>query len=85
MNSHVDEYVALRGKSRLQFWFELYREWWQRYPWRLPDDVEPPTDDLEKMAELASVKKDEEGKKYEVEEALRKVSFLAEFWQPEGS
>lgn len=79
MNSRLDEYIALRNKSRRQFWFDLMKEWWQLYPWRLPDDQEPPADDAEKMEQLASAKQEDVKKKSEVEEKLQKVSSFEGF------
>ena len=74
MTGYCDEYVALRGKSRRQFWFELFNKWWRRYPWRLQDNKEPPTDDPKKMEELARVGPGDEKAKSMVEEKLRDVS-----------
>ena len=79
MNSRLDEYVSLRGKCRVKFWFELFQAWWQKYPWRLPDNVEPPSDDPGKMMELARTGSGDEEEKRKVEEKLRSVSFLWEF------
>ena len=81
MNSHFDEYVSLRGKSRHQFWHTVFNGWWDRYPWRLPDDKEPPADDPEKMKELAYVggEKDKQAKMM-VEKATREVGLSAEIF-----
>lgn len=75
LTSYCDEYTALRGKARHQFWFKLFGEWWKRYPWRLQDDQEPPLDDPEKMVELARAESDEDKeKKNAVEQKVREVS-----------
>ena len=70
---YCDEYVSLHGKSHHQFWFKFFNEWWAKYPWRLPDNEEPPTDNLKKMEELAHIGGDE-GLKSIVEEKLHEVS-----------
>lgn len=75
MTSFCDEYASLRGKDRHEFWFKLFGEWWERYPWRLQDHEEPPTDDPERMAELAHVVSDEDKEeKGKVERRVREVS-----------
>lgn len=75
LTSYCDEYIALRGKSRNDFWFRLFTEWWGRYPWRLPDDQEPPTGNSKKMEELGLVGADETLKGM-VEEESRTVCFI---------
>ena len=77
---YSDRYIMLRGKSRLQFWHDFYSDWWKRYPWRLPDDEEPPADDPKKMEELAHVGENENAKS-KVEKKLRTVSSFAEIFQ----
>ena len=77
LERHTDEYIKLRGKSRRPFWHNLFSEWWGKYPWRLPDDEEPPANDTKKMEELAHVGEDTDAK-IEVEARLRAVSSLAE-------
>lgn len=72
LEQNREEYVSLRGKSRRQFWHQLYTEWWQRYPWRLPDDEEPPADDPKKMLELSDVGVDDDLKS-KVEAKARQV------------
>lgn len=62
LEGYLDEYVSLRGKSRRKFWHELFEAWWQKYPWRLPETAEPPTNDLEKMRELSFVGADVDAK-----------------------
>ena len=75
MTGYCDEYASLRGKDRHQFWFNLFGEWWKRYPWRLQDHQEPPIDDPERMDELARAESDEDKKeKKEVEQKVREVS-----------
>ena len=75
MTGHCEEYNALRGRDRHQFWFKLFTEWWQRYPWRLEDHEEPPTNNPEKMVELAYVGDESDvEKKAEVEQRVRDVS-----------
>lgn len=75
LTGYLNEYIALRGKSRIQFWHKLYNAWWEKYPWRLPDSEEPPTDNPERMKELARVETDADAeRKSEVENALRDVS-----------
>lgn len=79
LNSYRDEYISLRGRSRSKFWHKLYKEWWQTYPWRLPDDEEPPIDDPEKMEELSRVSDNNELErdlKHGVEKRLQQVSPL---------
>ena len=73
LEGHLDEYASLRHQNRRQFWLKFYSSWWEKYPWRLVDDKEPPTDDAEKMKELSHVG-DDSLLKAEVEEKLRDVS-----------
>ena len=75
LNGYLDQYVAMRGKDRSQFWFEVFVAWWAKYPWRLPDDTEPPSNDPDKMAELAYTEDEDKKEKAQVEKALCKVSF----------
>lgn len=79
LNSRLSEYVSLRGKCRNRFWGALYEAWWQKYPWRLPDDVEPPSNDPGRMMELARTGSGDVEEKKKVEIKLRKVGFLREF------
>ena len=74
LTSYCDEYISLRGQSRHQFWFNLFNEWWMRYPWRLLDNEEPPTNDPKMMEALAYVGEEDEEAKRSVEEKLREVS-----------
>lgn len=79
LEGYRDEYTLLRGKNRHQFWHEFYNAWWKKYPWRLGDEQEPPTNDLEKMRSLSYVggEKDVE-EKAEVEAKAREVSSIVE-------
>ena len=77
LEQYCDEYISLRGKCRKLFWHRFFTEWWQKYPWRLQDHEEPPTDDPEKMAELALVGEDKDLKS-KVEEKVRKVRLLSQ-------
>jgi hypothetical protein len=62
--------------NRKDFWHELRSAWWKRYPWKLDDDKEPPTNDPDEMLRLASVEPDEAPTKKAVETQLTKVWFL---------
>lgn len=72
--------MALRGKDRGRFWLEFFGTWWEKYPWRLSDHTEPPSDDPEKMAELAFVGAEDLTAKANVEQQLDSVSFGGNFW-----
>ena len=61
--------VAKKG-TRRSFWHKFWSAWWQRYPWSLDDDDEPPTDDPNKMARLASVGPGQQALKTEIENDL---------------
>ena len=74
LERYCDEYIALHSQSHHQFWHKLFEEWWQRYPWHLPDHKEPPANNPEKMKELASAGLEDMDEKSEVEEKLRNVS-----------
>ena len=63
----------LCGKSRAKFWHKLFEVWWQTYPWRLADEVEPPTDDAEEMEALSRVG-DDAKQKSQVEMRIENVS-----------
>ena len=76
LERYCDEYIALCGKSRHQFWHKLFEEWWQRYPWCLPDHEEPPANNPEKMKELASAGLEDMDEKSEVEERLHNMSLF---------
>ena len=75
LEGYSDEYVLLRSKSRHSFWHRLFEAWWQTYPWRLPDEEEPPLNDPERMQQLSHVGGDEDmAEKAVVEARVRKVS-----------
>ena len=73
LESKVSEYNSFKKGNRAKFWYELYCAWWEKFPWKLSDDEEPPTDDPAKMAQLASVAPGEGARKQEVEAKLTKV------------
>ena len=77
LTGYCDEYIALRGKDRHQFWSALFSEWWKRYPWRLDDHEEPPTNNREKMKELAYARGEDKDAKSAVEKRLREVCLFA--------
>ena len=68
--------MAAKKGRRQNFWYGFWAAWWQRYPWKLEDDQEPPKEDPEKMRRLASVAPGEEQDKKEVEQKLREVCRL---------
>lgn len=72
LESQLPGYLAAKKGSRQTFWHNFWTAWWDRYPWKLGDEEEPPADP-EKMDELASIKPGEEGLKEEVEGKLTKV------------
>ena len=76
LERYCDEYIALCGKSHHQFLHKLFEEWWQRYPWCLPDHKEPPANDPEKMKELVSAGLEDIDEKSEVEERLHNMSLF---------
>jgi hypothetical protein len=73
LEDYRNEYISLRGKDRHQFWHKFFNAWWQKYPWRLPDDEEPPVEDNAKMQELSHVGTDGDAKA-ETEVKAREVS-----------
>ena len=73
LEGRIAAYLASKRGNRQGFWHELYRDWWERYPWKLNDEQEPPTDDPGEMAELASVEPGDEPTKAQVEERLTGV------------
>ena len=70
IESQLPEYIAGKRGSRQGFWHRFYCTWWQRYPWKLGDDEEPPTNDPAKMTSLASVAPGEDVLKKAVERKL---------------
>lgn len=76
LESQLPAYLAIKKGSRQNFWHKLFCAWWQRFPWKLSDEKEPPTDEPEKMAQLASVEPGEEPRKQEVEKALTAVCWI---------
>ena len=73
LESYLLAYLACKKGSRQSFWHKLYSAWWQRYPWRLYDNEEPPAEDPEKMARLAAVAPGDETRKALVEQKLTDV------------
>lgn len=73
LNSHIPEYKSLKKGARHGFWHRLYTTWWQRYPWKLDDNEEPPENDTDKMAQLGSVAPDEKDWKGKTEKQLTDV------------
>ena len=65
--------MACKAGGRQKFWHALYSEWWERYPWRLEDDQEPPTNNPEEMVSLALVGPGDDSKKALVEKTLSEV------------
>lgn len=78
LESNLPAYMASKRKNRQAFWHGLLSGWWERFPWKLDDGVEPPKDDLTRMAELAAVAPGEEPQKAQVERALRQVSRVSQ-------
>lgn len=76
LESRVAAYNSLKKGNRKNFWHELYSAWWERFPWKLPDNEEPPTDNPAKMVQLGSVAPGEEVVKRQVEENLTKVRWV---------
>jgi hypothetical protein len=70
LEGNIPAYLAAKRGNRQSFWHELRSRWWERYPWKLDDEQEPPTDDPVEMAKLASVEPGEECAKSLVEERL---------------
>lgn len=64
--------MSTKKGSRRGFWHDLWSAWWERFPWKLNDEDEPPADPDE-LARLGEVTPDEEGLKKEVEAALADV------------
>lgn len=73
LESQLPVYGALTKGARKDFWHNLLASWWQRYPWRLEDDEEPPTGNTDEMASLAEVIPSEEDQKKLVEQKLTVV------------
>ena len=77
LDSQLPEYLATKRGARQKFWYKFYCAWWQRFPWKLGDDEEPPTDNPEEMARLASVAPGDDERKRGVEESLTTVCWTA--------
>ena len=65
--TYLLEYIATKKGSRQSFWHRFYSTRWQQFPWKLDDNQEPPMNDPEKMARLASVAPGKETKKANIE------------------
>ena len=76
LESCLPDYIAAKKGHCQNFWYGFWSAWWQRYPWKLEDDQEPPKDNPERMARLAAVAPGEEQAKKEVEQRLREVCRL---------
>lgn len=74
LQSRLPAYIASKKGSRQKFWHALYSGWWERFPWKLGDDKEPPTNDPAEMTRLASIAPGEEAWKEQVETRLKRVS-----------
>ena len=70
--------MAAKKGSRQDFWHKFWTAWWERYPWKLEDDQEPPTDP-EEMKKLASVRGEEHDLKIKVEGELTGVCRILSF------
>jgi len=73
LEGYLPEYLAHKKGGRQSFWHGLFSAWWRRFPWGLDDDREPPTDNPERMARLASVGPGDWAKKATVEKKLTDV------------
>ena len=73
LESWLPAYKATKRGNCQAFWYKLYCSWWLRYPWKLSDDEEPPTDNPVRMANLAALTPGEENQKKEVEKRLNEV------------
>ena len=73
LESWLPAYKTTKRGNRQAFWHKFYCSWWQRYPWKLSDDEEPPTDNPARMANLAALAPGEENQKKEVERRLKEV------------
>lgn len=72
LESQLPAYMAVKKGNRHRFWHQFWTAWWERYPWKLDDDAEPPTDP-EEIKELMSVGPGEENLKEGVEKRLTNV------------
>jgi hypothetical protein len=73
LERNLPAYNATTKGNRNNFWHKFYTGWWQRFPWKLDDGDEPPTDSPSKMAGLGSVAPGEDVPKGEVEKRLTEV------------
>ena len=65
--------MAGKKGHRQNFWHEFWSAWWQRYPWKLDDSEEPPTDDPDEMERLRSLEPSERTLRGEIEANLTEV------------
>ena len=79
LESNLPAYMAVKKGSRLSFWHKFWSAWWARYPWKLGDSAEPPTD-AEEMKKLASVGHGEDNLKEGVETRLKIVRQILLFF-----
>ena len=73
LEGQLPEYKSFKRGNRQVFWYKLYCAWWQRFPWKLSDDEEPPSDNSARMANLAAVAPGEEDQKKHVESRITEV------------
>jgi hypothetical protein len=76
LESQLPAYISNKGDRR-KFWHDFYCTWWERYPWKLEDNQEPPTEDVDKMKQLAAIAPDEKDLKREVEKLLTDVRWMS--------
>lgn len=76
LEAQLPTYIASKGNRR-KFWHDFYCAWWLRYPWKLEDNQEPPTDKASEMSQLASVGPGEKKKKEGVEKLLSDVRWVS--------
>ena len=82
LGSQLPFYTATKKGNRQIFWHNFWSGWWEHFPWKLPDDKEPPVDNPKKMGELASAGLDEKKFKSEVEAHLSDVHQILIFPWP---
>ena len=76
LKSHFPAYLTTGKGNRQDFWHDLFSTWWGRYPWRLADDEEPPTENHEEMAKLALAGPNDLAQKRHVVKRLENVRFF---------
>lgn len=79
LQSLAPEFIVLDTREVGNFWTRMLTVWWDHFPWRLPDDEEPPTDG-EELKRLKAPPTEEEKEKHREIVRGKKVVRSVDLW-----